>query len=479
MIQKDKQNDIPLCIDLDGTLMKTDFLYESVIYLLKKNFFYIFLIPFWFLKGRYFLKFKLLEFVSPTVSSLPYNEQVLDFVKAEKARGRKLFLVTATAQPLAEKTATFLNIFDEVIASKDGNNLVGKNKADCLIKRFGENGYDYIGDSFKDIIVWKSAREALVVSNNKKLISEAKKNSNVTNVFSEVQNNFKIFIKQIRVHQWVKNLLILLPPLLAHKTGSDDYLSAVWGFFAFSFIASGIYVINDLADIESDRNHPDKKNRPAAAGKIKILTCLKIIPVLIFSGLLISVLALDVVFTYVLIAYTIITVLYSFRLKKVYLLDIITLSLLYTTRLIAGGIVSGTELSPWLFSFSMFIFLSLGAMKRYTELKGLIEANKTKTRGRDYYVEDIPLIHTIGIASGIISTLVFTLYIDNPDVMKLYNTPYYLYLITPVVLYWILRMWFIAHRGLMNEDPIVFGLKDKTSYFVALIIFVISLGATL
>jgi hypothetical protein len=147
--------------------------------------------------------------------------------------------------------------------------------------------------------------------------------------------------------------------------------------------------------------------------------------------------------------------------------------------LVAGGIASGTEISTWLFSFSLFIFLSLGAMKRYTELKGLIDANKTKTRGRDYYVEDIPLISTIGISAGIVSTLVFTLYIDNPDVLQLYNTPFYLYLITPVVLYWILRMWFIAHRGLMDDDPIVFGLKDKTSYAVAMVILIIALGATL
>lgn len=470
---------IPLCVDLDGTLLKTDLLYESAIYLLKKNFFYIFLIPFWLLKGRYYLKFKLLEYVSPTIISMPYNESVLNFVKKEKVKGRKIVMVTATAQHLAEKVADFLGLFDEVIGSKDGINLLGPNKANHLINRFGDNKFDYIGDSFKDLVVWRHSRFALVVTDNPKLIESAKKVSDVSELFFEQKNSLKVILKQIRVHQWVKNILIFLPALLGHKTGLADYGNAVWGFFAFSFIASAIYVINDLADIESDRNHPNKRNRPAASGQIKLLTCLKLIPLLLAGGFLISILALDTNFTLILIVYTIITVLYSFKLKKMYLLDIMTLSLLYTVRLVAGGIASGTEISTWLFSFSLFIFLSLGAMKRYTELKGLIDANKTKTRGRDYYVEDIPLISTIGISAGIVSTLVFTLYIDNPDVLQLYNSPFYLYLITPVVLYWILRMWFIAHRGLMDDDPIVFGLKDKASYAVALVILIIALGATL
>ncbi|MBX3042318.1 MAG: UbiA family prenyltransferase [Candidatus Kapabacteria bacterium] len=476
---KNDDINIPLCVDLDGTLLKTDLLYESVIYLLKKNFFYIFILPFWLAKGRYFLKFKLLEFITPNITSMPFHQDVLDYVINEKSNGRRIVLVTATAEPLAIKAAEHFDVFDEVIASKDGINLVGQNKAARLVELFGEKGFDYAGDSYKDLFVWAKSRNSMVVSDNENLLNEAEKASNVSKKFIFKRDKFKIFIKQIRVHQWVKNLLIFMPPLLAHKTGFDDYFNVIWAFLSFSFVASGIYVINDLADIESDRNHDGKKNRPAASGNISILTCLKIIPVMILSGYLMSIMALGINFTMILVAYTIITVLYSFRLKKIYLLDIIILSLLYTSRLIAGGVATGTEISPWLFSFSMFVFLSLGAMKRYTELKGLIESNKTKTRGRDYYVEDIPLISMIGISAGIVSTLVFTLYIDNPDVIKLYNSPFYLYLITPVVLYWILRMWFIAHRGMMNDDPIVFGLKDKASYIVAAIIFLIALGATL
>lgn len=473
-----KDKDVPLCVDLDGTLIQTDLLYESAIYLLKKNLFYIFLIPFWLIKGRYFLKFKLLEFVSPTISSMPYNQELIDFIKSEKINGRKIILITATAQPLADKVADFINLFDEVVGSKDGINLVGQNKAKYLINRFGANNFDYVGDSFKDIFVWKFSRNALVVSDNDKLISEAQKVVNVSQVFDTKVNKFATILKQIRVHQWIKNTLIFLPPLLAHKNSIDDYILAIWGFFAFSLIASGIYVINDLADIESDRNHPSKSKRPIASGKLKILTSLKLIPLLLLSGLFISIVFVGNHFTNILLLYTALTILYSFKLKKMYLLDMITLSMLYTIRLISGGIATNTELSPWLFSFAMFVFLSLGAMKRYTELIGLSVLNSTKVRGRDYYIDDIPLIGTIGISSGIISTLVFTLYIVNPDVIILYQNPHLLYFIAPLVLYWILRMWFIAHRGEMDDDPIVFALKDKTSYLITAIIFMIAIGAS-
>lgn len=479
MLEENDDLNIPLCVDLDGTLLKTDLLYESVLYLVKKKFILILLIPFWVLKGRYFLKFKLLEYVSPTISSMPYNKDVIGFVASEKSKGRKIILVTATAQPLAEKVARFLGIFDETIASKDGINLVGKNKADRLINEFGEMGFDYIGDSAKDIYVWQHARKALIVGNNERLIKETRKVCEVSKIFPENLNRFKIFIKQIRVHQWLKNLLIFLPPLLAHKTDFSDYISAFSGFFAFSLVASAIYVINDLADIESDRNHTSKFKRPLASGKIKIVTCLKLIPILLLGGFLLSYITLNSNFTLLLLLYTIITISYSFKLKKMYLLDMITLSILYTIRLISGGILTDTLISPWLFSFSIFIFLSLGAMKRYTELKGLSESTNIKTRGRDYYVEDISLIGIIGISSGMISTLVFTLYIVNPEVLNLYNNPSYLYFIMPIVLYWILRMWFLSHRGMMNDDPIVFAIKDKTSYVVALLVFLLALGATI
>lgn len=470
---------IPLCVDLDGTLIKTDLLYESILYLLKKNFFYIFFIPFWLMKGRYYIKFKLAGLIIPNIASLPKYDEVIDYVKSEKSKGRKIVLVTAASEPAALKAAEYFNLFDEVLASKNSINLIGQAKSDALVSRFGENGFDYIGDSFKDIFVWKSCRKVYVVSDNLELINEVKKERDIEKTFYYQKNKLAIIIKQMRVHQWIKNLLLFVPPLLAHKIYLGDYLYVVLGFFSFSFTASAIYIVNDLADIESDRNHVTKKNRPAASGRIKILTCLKLIPILLIMGYGLSLFMPNNNFLYILIAYTIITVYYSFKLKKIYLLDMITLSLLYTTRVVSGGIASDTFLSPWLFSFTMFMFISLGAMKRYTELKGLIKLNKTKPGGRDYHVEDIPLINTIGISAAFVSAVIFTLYIDSPNVVRLYNNPLFLYVITPVILYWLLRMWFIAHRGMMDEDPIVFMIKDKVSYITFAIISLISIMAAI
>lgn len=473
------ESEIPLCVDLDGTLLKSDLLYESIAYLLKKNIFYFFLIPFWFFKGRYFIKYKLHSYLSPNIKSMTYNNDIINFIKKEKTKGRKIILVTATVQSLAEKVAEHLMLFDEVIGSKDNVNLVGSNKGDYLLSLYGKGGFDYIGDSVKDLFVWKYCRLAHVVTKNSFFTESVAKTAEIGHVFDDRTNNFKVFLRQIRIHQWIKNLILFLPPLLAHKIDLQLFLQGLAGFIAFSLTSSGIYIINDIADLESDRNHTVKRHRPIASGEFKLTTSFKIIPLFILSGLLISYFTLGDNFTLILLTYTFITILYSFKLKKIFVFDIITLSLLYSIRLIAGGIATSTEISQWLFGFSMFIFLSLGAMKRYTELKGLIEENKTKTRGRDYYTEDIPLINIIGISAGMISTLIFILYIDNPEVIKLYNNPFYLYLITPVVLYWILRMWFIAHRGSMNEDPVVFALKDKTSYYTALAILLIALGATL
>ncbi len=478
MLEQDNNN-VPLCVDLDGTLLRTDLLYESIIYLLKKNFFYIFIIPFWFLKGRYYTKYKLLQYVSPNVSSLPYNSEIIDFIKREKEKGRTITLVTASAQALAEKVANYLEIFDFVYASKDGINLVHQNKADFLIDRFGYKNFDYIGDSYKDIVVWENSNTAHIVTNDNNLINIVEQKTKIGKIFNIPKEGLSVYLKQIRVHQWIKNLLIFVPTFLAHKTDFNNFLDLILAFFSFSFIASAIYVINDLADIESDRNHSTKKYRPLASGQMKILTSFKIIPILFILGFVLSLFTYNFSFVIILLIYTVITILYSFYLKKLYLIDIIILSILFTIRLFAGGIITNTTISPWLLSFTLFIFLSLGALKRYTELKGLLSSQKVKTKGRDYYIDEIPLLLNLGISTGIVSILVFMLYINNPDVSYLYNNPYYLYLIIPILLYWILRMWFEAHRGLMNDDPISYAIKDKVSIIIFILIIVIALIATI
>ncbi|GAB1370577.1 UbiA family prenyltransferase [Candidatus Kapaibacterium sp.] len=470
---------IPLCVDLDGTLTKSDLLFESIIYLLKKNLFFIFIIPFWLFKGKYFTKFKLLEYVIINVKSLPFNQEILNYIMLEKSKGRKIVLVTATAKPLADLVAEYLKIFDDVISSCSNINLLGIEKAEMLNKIFGAKQFDYIGDSVKDVPVWFSARKSYLVDINNKLFSKLKSQVTFDKVFNSEQNSWSVFISQIRIHQWTKNLIIFIPMILAHTLELDGIYQTIFGFFALCMVASTIYLINDLADIESDRNHSSKKNRPIASGKLKISSAFKLIPILIVFGFGLAFFTSSIDFMFLLGIYFLTSLAYSFYLKKLYLIDIIILSFLYTLRLLAGGVISETTISPWLFSFSLFIFLSLGALKRYTELKGLDPKKINKTRGRDYFIEDIPLILTLGISSGIMSTLILALYINNPAVVELYIKPELLFLIIPVLFHWILRLWFIAHRGNMNDDPIIFAIKDKSSYISLLIIIVIGIGATL
>ncbi len=467
---------IPLCVDLDGTLISSDILYESVLLLIRKNILFVFIIPFWVLKGRLHLKNKLFEYVCPNPEFLPYRTEILHFIEQEKFKGRKIILVTASLKKIAERIAEYMIIFDEVIGSDATINLVGQAKRKKLVELYGENGFDYIGDSHKDIFVWKSARNAIVVNPDNEIISQI---SNISNTFEFKKNIFKLIIKEIRVYQWIKNLLIFVPLLLAHKLLSVDFYLLSYAFLSFSLIASSVYVLNDLIDLESDRSHPRKKNRPFASGNLPIIYAFILLPLLIISSFVISITLLPIGFTVVLIIYYIITTAYSFFLKKLYVMDIITLALLYTIRLLAGAITVDVDISQWFLSFSLFIFFSLAVLKRYTEIMTMKENNKTRTSGRGYIVEDANLLLALGTASGLISVLIFALYLNSPEVNKLYRLPELLSLITPILMYWITRIWFKAHRGLMNDDPMVFAGKDPASYVIGIIIVLIVVGATL
>ncbi len=467
---------IPLCVDLDGTLIATDILFESVLLLIRKNILFIFIIPFWVLKGRLYLKNKLFEYVCPNPEFLPYRKEVLNYIEQEKFKGRKIILVTASLQKIAERIAEYMFIFDEVIGSDDKINLVGEAKRKKLIDLYGEGGFDYIGDSHKDIFVWNSARYAIVINPDNEIKSKV---TNISHTFEYRNHLLKLIVKEIRVYQWIKNLLIFIPLLLAHRILFADIYSLIYSFFSFSFIASSVYVLNDLIDLESDRAHPRKRNRPFASGNLPIIYSFILLPVLFLSSLLISLTLLPIGFTIVLVIYYLITTTYSFLLKKIYVLDIITLAVLYTLRLVAGAIAVDVEISQWFLSFSVFLFFSLAILKRYTELLTMKEQNKTSTKGRGYFVEDLYLLLALGTSSGLLSVLIFALYLNSPEVNKLYNVPELLYMITPILMYWITRMWFKAHRGQMNDDPIVFAGKDPASYFIGIIIAIIVIGATI
>lgn len=415
----------PLCVDLDGTLIATDSLWESILVLLRQNFWLSFLLPIWLLKGKAYFKHQIAQHCTLDVATLPYNEQVLDFLKL--AKDRKLVLATAANQKIAQAVADHLQIFAEVMASDEQINLIGVTKRDALQKKFGT--YSYIGDSSADIPILQAAQEAYLVSPSSSLLKQcpAKK------VFTAPKPTLKTWLKALRPHQWVKNVLIFLPLMLAHQILDTAKLTdTMLAFLAFSLMASAGYVLNDLLDLAADRMHPSKSKRPFASGKLPIQYGLPIFVVLVTVGFFISLYWLALEFTSMLALYLLITMSYSFYLKKKLVVDVIVLAGLYTHRILAGGLAASVEVSSWLLAFSMFMFMSLALLKRYVELRHL--TNKKKVRNRGYEIGDINMIASMGPTSGYLAILVFSLYISSDKVTTLYSSPFILWLTCPILL---------------------------------------------
>lgn len=470
----------PVCVDLDGTLVKTDTLIEAIISLIRTNFLYIFLIPFWLLKGLLYLKQKVVSKSNLDIELLPFNQQVIQLINDYKSKGHEVILITASPQLIAEKINNYLKMFDDAIGSDLNINYKKENKMRYLESRFGKGNYIYIGNCKDDIPVWDSADTAIIVSCNRSLQEKVRKiNPNIL-LIKEEKHYIKLILKQFRIHQWTKNLLLFLPILMAHQLFDyNKFLLLISGFIALSLSASAIYVINDLFDLNNDRLHPTKRNRPLAAGEFPILLALIVPPILILVSLIFSYFFLPLDFLLLLIAYILITFAYSSYLKRVIILDILILASLYTIRIISGGYLADVYLSPWLLTFSMFIFLSLAIVKRYTELRNLKLNNDNKSKGRGYITKDIDLMRSLGTASAYISIMVFALYINSKDVIALYTKPSLLWAVALLLLYWITRIWFLAERGEIDEDPLVFTVKDKVSYFVGLVIVLIVVGASI
>lgn len=460
----------PLVIDLDNTLIKSDTLVESIVLLIKRNPLYILVLPFWLMSGKAQFKLKIAEKTELAVDLLPYRADLVEYIRTEKSAGRTIVLATASNEKTALAVEDHLKIFDRVLFSDSKINLKGQTKANKLIELFGEKGFVYAGDSKSDLPVWLSAESAILVDCPQNLKQKVQADTPIENEFSSNKNILKLIIKEMRLYQWVKNLLVFLPLILAHFIGNGDmWLSAVKAFFAFGLTASSVYLLNDLLDLNSDRKHRSKRKRPFASGDLSPLYGLFLIPLLLLGALLISI-TLPTYFLLVLGAYFGVTLCYSFAVKRIYLLDILVLAGLYTLRIICGGAACDVPISPWLLAFSMFIFLSLAAAKRYTELSQTEIYDKTKLSGRGYRKVDMPLMSTLGLSSGMLAVLVFAIYTISPEVAKLYESPKYIFAACPVLLYWIGRIWFLTVRGELSDDPVIFAVKDKVSYLVAVII---------
>mgnify|MGYP001316930981 CR=1 FL=1 len=460
-----------LAVDLDGTLLRSDLLFESVCYKLSMSFFYLFQIIKWLFSGKANLKARLADGFEFDPALLPFRRSVIDFIEQGRNNGAHTVLISASNEHLVSKIAEFLECFDEAFGSDDKINLKGVNKAKFLVDRYGVNGFDYIGDSIADIPVWKEADKVLIAGASKRVIEK------VSNIFSyhecieEPLNSKTSYVKILRPHQWLKNLLVFAPLIAAHSIELEDWFAGFIGFIAFNLIASSVYILNDLLDLAADRQHPRKSIRPFAAGDVPIKFGLLTMPLLIVLGAIVAS-YLPLKFALILVAYYIITLLYSFFLKRRVLVDIFTLTGLYTLRVVAGASATGLILSPWIVAFCLFLFLALAAIKRQTELVSNLSLGQLGSVGRDYKVDDLLIIVMIALSSGCISVLVFALYINSPAVISLYSSPWFLWGACPILLYWIIRLVLLAHRGDMHDDPVIFATKDKVSVFCGVIIVI-------
>jgi 4-hydroxybenzoate polyprenyltransferase len=467
---------IPLCVDLDGTLIRSDLLIESALALLAQHPLAIFSMLVWLLRGKAHLKQEIARRVQLDPSTLPYNQELIGWL-AEQRTHRRVVLCTASDVSLAKPVADYAAVFDEVIASEGEVNLSGSNKAKALIARYGDKAFDYIGNAPVDMAVWKHSHAALVVERGQTLSKAAARVARVEKRFEVRGGGIKAWAKALRVHQWIKNVLVFLPLLASHRVLEIDALApSLLAFLCFGLCASSVYLTNDLLDLPSDRLHHRKRHRPFAAGTLPLIAGPVAAVILLIAGFGLACFV-SRQFVAVLLGYYLLTSAYSIRLKRIMMLDVVVLSLLYTTRIVAGTAAMHTKPSFWLLAFSMFIFLSLAMVKRFTELLALQKKGKVKASGRGYDVEDIPLIQSLGASSGYMAVLVLALYVDSTASMSLYHHPHYLWLLCPLLLYWISRTWAIAHRGIMHDDPVVFAVMDRTSQILGVIAAVVVAAA--
>jgi len=472
-------SNIPLVADLDGTLINTDLLFEAVVLLVKKNPVYIFKMILWLFKGKVFFKNSIFERVQLDYLHLPYNNEVINFLESEFAQGRKIVLATASPLAAGIEIAKIYPLFSEVYGTDNTINLKGEKKANLLVSKYGDKQFDYIGDSSADLPVFARCRLAYLVNPPGSLEKSTAKITTVKNVWKTGKASIKDYIKAIRVYQWIKNLLLFVPLVTSHSLSDFKLLSlSFFAFCAFSAVASAGYLLNDLMDINSDRTHPRKKFRPVASGKIPVLNAVIMAIVLLTGGLLFAA-KLNLFFFIILLTYFLVSFSYSVFLKRIVLYDVFILALLYSIRVFAGAIVIDVVLSFWLIAFSTFIFLSLAFVKRYSELIQTGDETGLKTRGRGYEAADHNLLQVMGVASGFLAVVVFSLYINSPEVTVLYARPKILWAISFLFLFWISRIWLFTARGKMTDDPIVFALKDVTSYFVFLFTGILIFLATI
>ena len=461
---------VPLCVDLDGTLIFSDLLYESLAGLMGQKPWLLPLVPWWMLRGRAALKERLAQAVDLDPASLPYHRELIEWLREEKRSGRTLVLATGSDQRLARRVAEHLGIFDDVVASDGVRNLKAGVKLERLEKLIG-GPFDYVGNGRADLPVWRKCRRAIMSNASAALVERTRAEATVERVFpgpeGAPRGGLAAVVRCLRPQQWMKNLLVFVPLVASHRLlDSASLVKTAEAFAAFCLCASAVYVVNDMVDLPADRLHPTKRNRPFASGSLSLAAGLALAPA---AGLLSLAVAslLPPLSTAVLTAYFLLSTAYSLWLKRKALVDVFTLASLYTFRLLMGHVAAAVPFSPWLLSFSFFVFLSLAYSKRAAELHRVRQQGGGPAPGREYRDSDLELVTLFGAASGFAASLVLTMYLSSERVLELYRRPMLLWLLFPLVLYWVTRIWVLVHRGQMSEDPIDFALRDRVTWALA------------
>ncbi|MBH07025.1 MAG: hypothetical protein CMJ20_11965 [Phycisphaeraceae bacterium] len=481
----------PLCIDLDGTLIKSDLLWESILLAIRRRPLDVFRWPLWLLHGRARFKREISKQGTPSPEMLPYQSEVVAYARNQGRCGRKLVLASGSEYKLVKSVADHLGIFDHVIASDGKTNCIKHSKVNAIRRLLDDEPFEYIGNSTQDLPVWEAAQDASAVTSNQRLLHRLKMMKTPVRLFKSDQNQLTAVIGSLRLKQWAKNLLLIVPMFVSNRIPSagknidsaellSDLGRLMIAFVTFGLCASSVYVLNDLLDIDADRKHPKKRLRPIAAGQLKLSTAIYMSGILFALGIVGAVTLMGntgMEYALMLVAYVALSSAYSLFLKRKLVIDVIVLAGLYAHRILAGGVAVEVFPSSWLLGFAMFFFLSLAFVKRYDELALFGTNNEGMLTGRGYRAADLDLIRTVGATSGYLAVLVFCLYIKSPEVEQVYDTPVILWAICPVLLYWITRMWFFAERRAIHDDPLLFAITDRVSYLTGIIIVTIVLLA--
>lgn len=478
--QREDESAPPLYVDLDGTLISSDMLWESLCQLARGRPASVLRIPGWLARGRAALKRRVAEQVRPDVSALPYRPEVLAYLEAQRRSGRRVVLATASDDSLAREIADHLGLFNDAFGSDGAENAKGHAKLRSIRAREGDGPFEYLGDSAADLAIWRASAVATLVAPAARTARAAEQLGVPTRTLLARPGRLGPAVRGLRAYQWVKNALLFAPLVLAQEFGDAERLVRVGlAFVAFCCVASATYLLNDLLDIEADRRHPRKRKRPFAAGTLPIPLGAGLSLSLLIAGFGVSAAFAGPGSTAMLGGYLALTVGYSFYFKEQLFLDVLILAGLYTLRVLAGGVAADVPVSPWLLAFSLFFFLSLAFVKRYAELLSVQATQGDRLERRGYEVGDLGLVETMGTAAGYLSVLVLALYVNGAAATGLYHNATLLWAVCPVMLYWITRIWFLARRGSMQDDPVLFAATDRVSYLAGGVIALVGVVAAL